>query len=357
MLFVKVVHRFTLCDGKILSFITKTPSFSRCPLCFCPPSMLNKYEEWQVHKEFNLKEAALLVGFSLLHLRMRIFSHLVNLSCKLHIDKSKHQARGADADIAKNRKKILQQRFRDKFNLRVDEPCSNGGNSTTGNVTRIAFQNPSLLAEITELDPTLVNNLSLLLSALSSKFSINHEEFGKLCEETKSIYKNHYDNIPMNVSLHKLLDHGVSIIMNSILPPSYFCEEAAEAKNKLYRNDRLQHARKTSRTDNLSDVIKRACLTSDPYISSKSLATNLKKKKKLSPLSLDLQKLLIIDIEQNNEDSGFSQGNIEERSENNEEEEEEEQRDEEMEADEDLTTWYDDDPDYAYEELFEVMED
>lgn len=154
-----------------------------------------------------------------------------------------------------------------------------------------------------------------MISALSTHYPVNLEEFGNMCQATKAIYMEHYSNIPMNVSLHKLLDHGVEIIMNSILPPSYFCEEAAEAKNKLYRNDRENHARKTSRIHNLNDVFKRANLTSDPKISSISLDKSIKKKKKFAPMSLELQNLLITDTQENGQDDSGNCSQLEEEEE------------------------------------------
>lgn len=49
-------------------------------------------------------------------------------------------------------------------------------------------------------------------------------------------------------------------------------EEGAESRNKVYRYDRVLHARKISRIANLTDVFTRAMDTSDPIISSISLA-------------------------------------------------------------------------------------
>lgn len=229
--------------------------------------------------------------------------------------------------------------------MRVEEPRSGGGTSTTGNVARRAFNNPKLLAEILELDEQMVENLSLLLSALSMHHPINIDEFGKLCDETHSIYISKYKNIAMNVSLHKLLVHGVEILKVSILPPGYMSEEAAEAKNKYFRLDRQFHARRVSRVHNLTDVFKRSMAMSDPKISSTSLEERMKKKKKI-PISPELQKLILIEEiatieEADNNESGIDISQDSEES------------DDEMEDDDgdDLVFYFDNDNYWLAQEL------
>lgn len=225
---------------------------------------------------------------------MRIFVHLINVSSKLHLDKAKHQARGIDKDITKEKKEEIQAKFINRFNMRVEEPRQGGGTSTTGNVARKAFENPKLLAEVLELDETFVSNLSLLISAASSFHPIHVEEFEKLACETKAIYLAEYGNIPMNVYLHKLLDHGGEIINSSIMPTGYFGEDGSEGKNKEYRNDRLHFARKTSRTHNMEDVFKRSLARSDIFISLLGVDERLKTKKH-TLISTELSRLLILD--------------------------------------------------------------
>lgn len=217
-MFVNVIYRFSLLDGKVLANITNTKSFSRCPCCNCPPSMMNKFENFKSSNDFNYNNEAISMGFSSLHLRLRVFGHLLTISTKLHIDKTKSQARGEDKKIANERMLMIKQKFIEKFNMRIEEPRPSGGTSTTGNVTRRAFKNPSLLAEILELDEKMVKNLSNLLAAVSSYYPINIEEFGKLCEETNKIYLEKYGNIFKNVAMHKLLDHGPDIVANSLMP-------------------------------------------------------------------------------------------------------------------------------------------
>ena len=71
-------------------------------------------------------------------------------------------------------------------------------------------------------------------------------------------------------------------MQNTALPVGYFGEDAAESRNKIYKSDRLHHARKTSRIDNLFDVFHRALDTSDPLISSLRLNTRVHQRKRLT---------------------------------------------------------------------------
>ena len=68
-------------------------------------------------------------------------------------------------------------------------------------------------------------------------------------------------------SVHQVLIHGSKIIAkNNILPISSLSEEAAEARNKEFRNFRSFHVRKTSRIDSNRDLLNMLLCSSDPYI-------------------------------------------------------------------------------------------
>lgn len=60
--------------------------------------------------------------------------------------------------------------------------------------------------------------------------------------------------------------HGSKIISAAILPIGMLTEEAQEARNKEYRQYRLGHSRKCSRSATNEDVMHMLLVTSDPYI-------------------------------------------------------------------------------------------
>lgn len=59
-------------------------------------------------------------------------------------------------------------------------------------------------------------------------------------------------------------------------------EDVPEERNKIYKLDRLSHARTTCRADNFPDVFNRALHTSDPLISSLGLNTRIQQRKRLN---------------------------------------------------------------------------
>lgn len=284
----------TYLDGKGLNAVTGTSSCQRCPSCQCPPSLMNKYCEFQKSKNFKLDESTYIHGLAPMHTRMRCFIHLMNVSCKKNLDPSKSQARGQDKVDAKARKKIIQDRFREKMNICVEEPRQGGGTSTTGKIAQIALENSDLTAEILELDYNLVNNIGALTGALSSSYMINVKEFDDLCKSTSLLYNELHPNIPKNTTLHRLLDHGGDIVKGYELPPIFYSEEGSESKNKDYRIDKLRHSRLDSREHIMRDMYQRNLVWSDPLTFANSISQRIQKKKKRKEMSPLLKKLLII---------------------------------------------------------------
>ena len=92
--------------------------------------------------------------------------------------------------------------------------------------------------------------------------------------------------------------HGKDILLNSVLPLGMLGEEASEAQNKYYRKFRLEHARKTSREDNLKDIFFRVLDASDPVISNIGMEDRMAKRKRL-PILQEVQDLfLTLDVPQ-----------------------------------------------------------
>ena len=65
--------------------------------------------------------------------------------------------------------------------------------------------------------------------------------------------------MPMTPTLHKLLNHSAEIVNHALLPIGMLSEEAQEARNKDFKSFRENFARKTLRTDNLTDIILIVC--------------------------------------------------------------------------------------------------
>ena len=74
----------------------------------------------------------------------------------------------------------------------------------------------------------------------------------------------------------------------SILPVGFFGEDAAESRNKYYKQDRLHHSRKSSRMATMRDMFERGLDTSDPILSStRQMQTKSIRTKKGLPHEVD----------------------------------------------------------------------
>jgi len=129
------------------------------------------------------------------------------------------------------------------------------------------------------------------LITISSEHSVDVHKFKAFCEDTFLLYVNTYPWYPMSPTVHKILIHGWQIINSSLVPVGCLGENASEARNKYYKNDRKSHARKNCRLNNMTDVFYRAMDSSDPLISSICLNERQKKLKK-KPLPAEVINLL-----------------------------------------------------------------
>ena len=133
----------------------------------------------------------------------------------------------------------------------------------------------------------IVHRLHVILTTISCKSEIDSIKFGTYCRETAELLIELYPWYRMPVSVHILLVHGAVILFSSVLPIGTMSEEAQEARNKDNKMYRREHARKTSRVDNMSDVFNRLMVTGDIVISSISL-----KAPQTRPLPKDVKEML-----------------------------------------------------------------
>ena len=136
-----------------------------------------------------------------------------------------------------------------------------------GRTARVAYKNPKNFAEIVGLPVDLIEDMAIMIDALSSGYNLNADAFQNLAESWMDRF--HETDMVWNwfsPYVHLLLVHGADIIRALPLAPGLLSEEPSEHLNKLVRKYRLHHARKTSVHDNLEDVVKRCLQTSDPVV-------------------------------------------------------------------------------------------
>ena len=252
----------TMIDGKTFNFIVNNKSARSCPICLAGPKALSRRSG-----SFDPLPGTLIFGVSPLHWGMRIFEFLLHIS--YNRDFKKAEARSAEEKALKKlRKEEVRKEFLDKLSLRVDMPCSKGGNCNSGNVARRAFANESIFSEITGIPTSIIQGFGVLWSAIRSGHRIDAERFEAKCNSLLDLFfaspeVNWYGLSP---SAHKLLVHGADIIRHSILPVGILAEDPAEGSNKLHRMHRQNHTRKISHETTMEDLISRKLHQSDPVV-------------------------------------------------------------------------------------------
>lgn len=264
---VEVKHELllTMIDGKVAQVLTDTSSSSVCTICGARPREMNDLSKVSSKPE---NEEAFQYGLSTLHAWIRLMETILHISYNLTFEK--WSATTPENKIRKEeKKKCVQDRFRNELGLHIDKPRQGTGNSNDGNTARKFFSNYQCAANITGVDEELIKRLYIILQTMSSGIAINATKFGQYAMDTAQIFVNKYNWYYMPSSLHKILIHGESVIRHfAILPIGQLSEDAQEARNKDYRRYRLHHSRKCSRSATNEDVLHSLLYTSDPFISS-----------------------------------------------------------------------------------------
>lgn len=264
---------FTMVDGKLCNTLSNTKSTLKCYLCDATSTEFNNLN--QILQK-PLKTEYISFGLSVLHCWIRMFESLLHLSYKLPIQA--WRVNKITKGIVEQNKKRIQTEFKKQLSLIVDRPKPGFGNSNDGNSARTFFQNFEKSAEITQLDLQLIKRFYIILQTISSGFKINNVKFHTFCQDTASRYVNLYPWMPMTPTVHKILIHGPAIINHALLPIGQLSEEAQESRNKDFKAYRERFSRKTSRTENLIDIMNRLLISSDPIISQMRKLPNTKRK-------------------------------------------------------------------------------
>lgn len=151
-------------DGKVFNILTNTNSQS-CPCCQAPRSELNRVENLGTD-HFAPKGRGYDFCIQPLHALIKFLRLLVNVSYQL----PEHVEGEVITDVQesrRNRKRIMQERFKSELGLRLDQPAPDGRGSTMdGNTSRRAFRDPEKLARILEIDRDLVCQFRLVMFIL-----------------------------------------------------------------------------------------------------------------------------------------------------------------------------------------------
>ena len=114
----------------------------------------------------------------------------------------------------RNVQKIVQE----KTGLKIDQPDTSGGTTSTGNVARRVFSEGSKCVSsmiAAQHRPALLKvhtQLSAILRIFNSGLLINTSDLGKLCKETYILVLDSFPWASITHTLHKLLAHSEELI-------------------------------------------------------------------------------------------------------------------------------------------------
>lgn len=256
--------RLTMVDGAVLNVLADNKSSSSCFVCGAKPTEMNLIQVFE--RDLKKREELHKHGLSTLHAWIKFFECILHIAYRLPL-KIWRVSKNDDKQILNQRKSKIQEDFKKELGLNVDKVKTGFGTTNDGNTARRFFSNIDVSSSITQVDPSLIKNFSLILKTISSSKTINIINFQQLLRETWNLYVQKYSWYCMPVTVHKILVHGAEFIKNSKIPVGMLSEEAIEATHKVFRKTRLNHTRKNSRTNTNKDLIERMVLQSEPKLS------------------------------------------------------------------------------------------
>ena len=145
--------------------------------------------------------------------------------------------------------RFTREFLQEKTGMKIDQPTSHGGTTSTGNIARQCFLNKNnFLSWVTTIIPSefrdAINiihcNLSAILRVYNSTQEVETEKLDALCKETYELIIITFPWVNITPTVHKLLAHCTELILdcNNGFRLKEYSEEAIEACNKLIRKYR-----------------------------------------------------------------------------------------------------------------------
>ena len=224
--------------------------------------------------------------FPILHALQRGLDYCLKVAYKLNAGFTSWKEDQKQKAKKKEAKKRIIAMIKAKTGIAVDMPdaVGAGGTSTTGNTARALLFDPEKRQVLIECIPQkvrrdqecdrvvydeFITNLSIILRVVSSKQRINTEHLDHLCNKTELKLVSHWPGFKFTPSVHQVLAHSAALISaNDSKGLGTLSEEPLEHNNKNLRIYREHLARKTTQHANLSDVITRLWIKSDPIVRS-----------------------------------------------------------------------------------------
>ena len=175
-------------------------------------------------------------------------------------------------------KERVLNKLEEKHGLVLDKCAAGGtdktGTSTTGNQGR-RFFSEEVVKTVSELATEkyrsdilkLHKDISVVLRVVSCTKQIDLDKFSNVCNDISEYLTTNFKWAYLNDTLHATIHHAPELILlNDGYSLGALSEEGLEGNNKDIRNYLETHSRKTSVTDQITDVMHRLLERSDPAI-------------------------------------------------------------------------------------------
>lgn len=171
----------SMVDGKTCQYLTHTKSASGCVVCKATPSEMNDIAKVSQKEEDLL---AFQYGLSPLHAKIRFMEYVLHIAYNLKFKKWQATKKGGFAELKENKKREIQQKFKEQMGLQIDFVKQGSGTTNDGNTARRFFANPSITSAITGVNKNVIQRCSTILSALSCSRDVDADKFDKYAMDT-----------------------------------------------------------------------------------------------------------------------------------------------------------------------------
>ena len=212
-----------------------------------------------------------------LHGLLRSFDHFMKVCVHLlaHVYDWSESPHSTTKAFLTQAKKEIQVKIHKDIGEQWDIPdqTGKGGTTTNGNTARklLHVHRDIIVNMLPEKDRAAMTEygqkLSVILRLMSSSSVIDVESYMNLCTDAQICLLTSYPWVKITPSLHKVFAHSWELIeLNDDRGLKNLDESGLEGNNKILRNIRMNLSRKTSQQDNLTDCIRRLCVSSDPIL-------------------------------------------------------------------------------------------
>lgn len=268
---VNILPKFVMIDGQAANHIFNNKDTQKCFVCLKRGKELHQAPDCFTPVD----ESRLEIGLKPLHSSIRIFEKLLSIRYKKGIFRETKKNVPANVfqwmkeqnkAIIRTNKYEVHKQFWNSLKIDVDRPKQGFGSTTDGNCAKTAFKNFSVTASILDLSEELIHSIHMLICLLYSTTPINPSEYQYICQDIYQMWLEELKDESITPSLHLILAHGLEIIEKQDMRPGLFTEEGLESTHKEIRKIRLRFARKSSREENMLDIIKRLFINSSIFV-------------------------------------------------------------------------------------------